>query len=345
MKASLRQNRTVAGVLRALFLLALLATSACHRSDTADESSGGPATPEQAVQIIDLTKFPLPSNAPATPNRSLAALTYEMEGGNVKSVFEFQREKLKQDGWKEATTDSSITDQSATATFRKKGFILSVSVFSASPSKVMVSLINHGNVNYDRLPRPPGMKPIYVGAVSAIYVSDAPVADTKLAVQKGLMDSGWQAYGQAGDSAWFKQNAIRLNATVSAAPAQGNKATLSYSSELMSADLPAHTQADDVRYAESTRELTYDTTAPKDDVVAFYKKTLAAQQWHSTMEKTVDVDDRPTMIFRNPTKDMLTLSFDSEREGRLPVSLQFQSAAEIADLEQRMKAKFSASPH
>ncbi len=268
-----------------------------------------------------------------------------MDGGNVKSAFEFQREKLKQDGWKEVASDSSMTDQSATATFRKKGFVLSVSVFSASPPKVMVSLINHGNVNYDRLPRPPGMKPIYVGAVSAIYVSDAPLSDTKLAVQKGLMDSGWQAYGQAADSAWFKQNAIRLNATVSAAPAQGNKTTLSYSSELMSADLPAHAQADDVRYAESTRELTYDTTAPKDDVVAFYKKTLAAQQWKSTMEKTVDVDDRPTMIFRNPTKDMLTLSFGSEREERLPVSLQFQSAAEIADFEQRMKAKIAASPH
>ena len=61
------------------------------------------------------------------------------------------------------------------------------------------------------------------------------------------------------------------------------------------------------------------------------------------------MDDKPTMIFRNPTKDMITLSFSSVRDGKLPVSVQFQSAAEIEEIEQRIKAKIkanlSASPH
>jgi len=107
----------------------------------------------------------------------------------------------------------------------------------------------------------------------------------------------------------------------------------------MSADLPAPADADDLRYADTTRELTFDSPGSKQDVTAFYQKTLASAQWKSTLEKLVDIDDRPTMIFRNPTKDMLTLAFSAERDGRTPVSLQFQSAAEIAELERRLDAQ------
>ena len=51
-----------------------------------------------------------------------------------------------------------------------------------------------------------------------------------------------------------------------------------------------------------------------------------------------EVDEEPTMIFRNPGKDMLTLAVPYNcGGGRLGVSVRFQSAAEIAELDRRLK--------
>jgi hypothetical protein len=200
-------------------------------------------------------------------------------------------------------------------------------------------LNNHGNINYPDLPKPGGLKPIYVGDATAMYVTDATVPATASVCRKLLLGRGWQPYGSAGDSNWFKQNAVRLNVTVSSAPAQGGKTVISYSGELMSADLPAPEDAEDLNYSDATRELSFESSQKQTQMVEFYKQTLARAHWEPTLAKTVDIDERPTMIFRNPGKDMLTLSFSSERRGQLPVSLQYQSAAEIAELEREIKAK------
>jgi hypothetical protein len=310
----------------------------CSRHGDDEQALKDPATTEQTARILDLSQFPRLESA-QNPNVSLAQATYVLQNGNVKSAFEFQRNELVARGWKQSSRDTSVTDQAATTSFRKNGFVVSVSAFPAAPTGVTVSLVNHGNVRYDALPRPPGAKPVYVGDLAAIYVTDTTVPETAAALQKLLISAGWQPYGKAGDTTWFKQNAVRLSATVSSAPAQGGKTMISLSSELMSADLPAPPDADDLRYADTTRELTFESPAAKQELTAFYQKTLAGAQWKSTLEKLVDIDDRPTMIFRNPAKDMLTLAFSAERNGRTPVSLQFQSAAEIADLERRLDAQ------
>jgi hypothetical protein len=55
------------------------------------------------------------------------------------------------------------------------------------------------------------------------------------------------------------------------------------------------------------------------------------------MDKMVDVDEKPTMIFRNPAKDMLTLATTGVLGGKLLVSVRFQSAAEIAERDRKIK--------
>ncbi len=304
-----------------------------------------PATVDQAAGVLDLSQLPILDGAEENPTRTVASLTYLLRKGDVGSVFESYRKELTKQGWKESSRDTSMTPQSATTSLRKKGFVLSLSVFSATPPKLNVSLIDHGNVKLDALPRPPGTRPVYVGDLSAMYVTDGPVAETSANLRKLLLDHGWKPYGSAADTSWFKQNAVRLSATVSSAPAQGGKTMISLSSELMSADLPAPPEADDLRYSDATKELTFDSPADKKQITAFYKKELASSHWSSTLEGLVDIGERPTMIFRNPGKEMLTLSFSSERGGKTPVSLQFQTAAEIADLEHRLDeqaAKFRA---
>ena len=55
------------------------------------------------------------------------------------------------------------------------------------------------------------------------------------------------------------------------------------------------------------------------------------------MDKMVDVDEKPTMIFRNPAKDMITLSMTGFLSGKLLGSVRFQSASEIAERDRRLK--------
>jgi hypothetical protein len=312
----------------------IVSLSGCGKSDE-QSAFKGPVTAEQAATVLDLSTFPLIDGAKPPWPRCVASLSYEAPG-DVKTAFEFNRKKLVALGWTELA-NSSVTAQAASAAFAHKGFVVSVAVFPRESNTMTIAIQNHGNIKPAKLPLPPNTKPVYVGDLSAMYVTDASVAATADACRKLLLADGWVPYGAAGDSGYYKQNAIRIEATVSSAPAQGGKTMISYSSELMSADLPAPTDANELRYTESTKELTFETAATKDATVDFYKRTLGKNGWQPTLDHTVQIDDKDEMIFRNPAKDMLTLTMPPMRAGNLSVSLQHQSAVEIAELDRQLK--------
>ncbi len=325
------QSKTV--TMRWCLAFALIWISGCGKNEE-ESAFKQPATTEQAASVLDLSTFPLMKDAkPGAP--AVASFSCEAKG-DVKSVFDFHRKQLTSQGWKELP-NGSVTDQTASAMFGRRGFLLSLAVYPREPKSMAVFIQNHGNVKPAKLPVPPKVKPVYLGDASAMYVTDAGVAETKDACGKLLVADGWTPYGAAGDTVDYKQNAIRLSANVSSAPAQGGKTMITYSTELMSADLPAPPDADDLRYSEQTQELSFETAADKNAVVEFYKKTLAANKWQPTLEHTVEIDHKDEMIFRNPTKDMLTLVMPPARGGKLNVSLQHQSAAEIAELDRQIK--------
>ena len=325
----------LATVLSCLLGCALICISGCGPKDAVD-SVKGPATVAQAARVLDLSTFPLIAGAKPPWPRVVASLTYPV-ASDVKTAFEFHRKKFAAQGWKELP-NTSVTAQAASGMFARSGFVVSVSAYpSGEPNNLRVALQNFGNIKSGKLPVPSGTKPVYVGDASAVYVTDAAVAATADAVRKLLLAQGWIPYGTAGDSVYYKQNAIRVSATISSAPAQGGKTMISYASELMSADLPAPPDAAELRYIDSTQELTFETAANQDAVVDFYRKTLAATGWESTLDKTVEISEKQTMIFRSPAKDMLTLAFSSASGGKLSVSLEFQSAAEIAELDRQLK--------
>ena len=296
-----------------------------------------PATVEQAARILDLSTFPLPNGAKPPGSRQMANLSY-VTTGDVKTAFEFNRKALLAQGWKELP-NSSVTDQSASAIFSRSGFVVSISVSPiGEPGALMVMLQNLGNVKPGQLPVPPGAKPVYVGDSTAMYATEAAVSATADACRKLFLAQGWVPYGDAGDSAFFKQNAILVTATASSAPAQGGKTMIQYSSELISADIPAPPNVEDLRYVDQPPELTFQTADTNQDAtIDFYRKTLAATGWKSTLDHMVAVDDKPTMIFRNPAKDMFTLTITGMLHSKLLFSVRFQSAAEIAELDRRIK--------
>lgn len=342
-RKNMKHSRLFAGA--ALALAAALSGCGAKKGATDNTTSDGPiqkpATVEQATQVLDLSTVPLMDGAKPERARHMAHLTYAASG-NVKAGFDFHRKALTVQGWKELP-NSSVTEQSASAMFTRSGFILSLSVLSSGKSgDFSVMLQNHGNIKPGQLPVPSGTKAVYVGDSAAMYATEVAVPATAEACRNLLLAQGWVPYGGAGDSAEFKQNAILATATVSVAPAQGGKTMIQYSTQLMSADIPAPPNVKDLRYVDEPPELTFDTTPDQNAVVDFYRKNLATTGWQSTLDHTVPIDDLPTMIFRNPGKDMLTLKMSAGPRGKLHVSVGFQSAAEIAELDRIIKERAPA---
>ena len=294
-----------------------------------------PATVEQAARVLDLSTFPLMDGAKSAESRHVANLSY-VAPGDPKKALEFQRKAFVAQGWKELP-NSTISDQSASAMFARDGFVVSLSVIPFEENGVSVRLQNLGNVKPGKLPVPPGAKAVYQGDPTAMYDTEAAVPATADAIRNLFVAQGWVPYGKAGDSDFFKQNAILATVTVSSAPARGGKTMIQYSNQLISSDIPAPPNVEDLRYVDEPPELTF-ATANQDAVVDFYRKTLAAAGWKSTMDKMVDVDGKPTMIFRNPAKEMITLAVPYDYgSGKLGVSVRFQSATELAERDRKMK--------
>jgi hypothetical protein len=316
------------------FLFGCGAKNGTAEDTTSTDAIKTPATVEQAAKILDLSTFPLMDGAKSAESRHVANLSY-VAPGDPKKALEFHRKAFSAQGWKELP-NSTISDESASAMFTRDGFVVSLSVIPFEATGVTVRLQNLGNVKPGKLPVPSGAKPVYVGEPTAMYATEAAVPVTADAIHNLFVAQGWVPYGKAGDSDFFKQNAILATATVSSAPAQGGKTMIQYSNQLISSDIPAPPDVEDLRYVDEPPELTFATTN-QDAIVDFYRKTLAGAGWKSTMDKMVDVDEKPTMIFRNPAKEMLTLATTGELRGKLLVSVRFQSAAEIAELDSRIK--------
>lgn len=325
------------GLIPGLFFLLALQLLAGMHATAAEDKPVKPATVSEAARVIDLSKFPLIEEPENPPVRRIAGLSYQAKG-SVKDVFEFQKKKLTAVKFKELP-NGYTSDQAASGTFARDGFLVSVTVFDSSmPGAVSITINSHGNVDTAKLPVPKGAKSLYAMPVSAAFVTEAPLDKTAQEVRKLLVAQGWQPYGKAGDSQIFKQNAVRLNARVSSAPAQGGKTVIDYTSELMSADLPAPAEFVDAQYSDSTKQLLFDTKQSLEEVEKFYRETLAKSGWKPTLDHFTKSDFKQFLIFRNPQKDMLSLEAYPVDE-ILRVTLQHQSEAEVAEIERLAKAE------
>jgi hypothetical protein len=171
-------------------------------------------------------------------------------------------------------------------------------------------------------------------------VADGARNETAKACRDLLIARGWQPYGTAGDSLVFKQNAVRLNAMISTAPAQGGKTSIQYSGGLLSADLPAPTDPVRAHYADTTKALDFDVKSTPKALVDFYRDALGRAGWKPTTEQTIKDREYEMLIFRNPERDMLTLKF-FPFENVLRGTLEHLSAAESDELDQRADAEIA----
>jgi hypothetical protein len=325
-------------LIKVLLTVAILAVEPALISRVDQPSADGPATVAEAAKVIDLETFPMMAAAKPMERRRLASLGYAVQGDS-RRAYAFQKTTLEARGWKELS-GGYLSDQSCSGAFGKNGFTISVmtspSYGQRSAGMIDVRLVNHGNVDLSKLPVPACAKPLYSFPATTAYVSDAPAKQTAEAIQTLLTAQGWQPYGTAGDSQYFKKNAVKITARSAVAPGQGGKTVIQLSSTLLSADLPAPPALLRAQYADTTKALSIDVAMTPDALAAYYRDALGKAGWKGTTDKPFKEDFHEVMIFRNDAKDITTLTMQ-KFEGILRATLEHQTAAEFDQAMQRAR--------
>lgn len=302
----------------------------------------GPATVEEAIKTLDLRTFPRLEGAKSPSMCSLGTLMYNAPT-DPKTAFDTTRKALLDRGFKELPGGYS-DKENLSAHFEKNGFIVAVSTSKSFDQKenagwAMVTLVNRGNVDLTALPKPPGSKPFFPSYDEASYTTELSPKQAANACRELLLAEGWEPYGQSGDDPNqkdssmrnFKRNAINLQAWVMTTPADGGKTLIRYSSELMSADLPAPPNAKDPRYDDYNRKLEMDEPAERTkDILAFYANVLPKMGWTPTTEKPISDARSQFVIYRNSKKDLLSLDL-TQFTGVVRVKLAYRTAAEVEE--------------
>jgi len=297
----------------------------------------GPATVEQARAVLDLATFPVPPDVQERPVPRLAALGYETAAG-AADAFAFVKKALVDGGWAERPGAYSSAD-AASATFAKDGFKVSVSAFAGpKPGSSTVTITNHGDVDVKALPAPKDGATLYETEISIAYLTPGTVEATAGEITDALKQQGWEPYGEAGETKFYKRNAVRLTNRVAPAPAQQGKTMVDYSCELLSADLPAPADAARVQYADSTKELSFDAAGDPRAVFQDYAAKLDALGFEPIGKEPSKEGLDQAMLYRNADNDLLTLRLRKSGSGSRG-RLRHQSAAEV----EAMLAKGQAS--
>jgi hypothetical protein len=292
------------------------------------------ASPESTAP--DLTTFSLMEGA-SSRQHSPARLSYDVPG-TVKVAFQFQVQQLIKRGWKRLE-GSYESERSCSAAFEKDGYKLSLSAHSAGiQGESNVTLMQHGNVDFTKLALPAGMKLFFAGPASISYLTEVSADQTKADCHELFVKAGWEPYGVAGDSLMFRKRLTRINAYISAAPAQGGKTMVQFSSELLGYDLALFPGSLNVQYSDTPAQLSFDSGKSMEEVVAFYKKTLAQSGWTPTTESLNKVSIYDVMIFGNPSADMMELQLHNFNDQARAV-LRFKSAKEVAEREERAEKR------
>jgi len=284
--------------------------------------------------VLDLRDLPLVAGSEASGASTVARLVYQANG-TPRESFAFHRKQLVDDGWQPAPNEM-VTDESAAGTFKREGYALSLSASSSGGDKptTMVMASNHGNLSLKSLPKPENSEVLYDFPVSLAYVTPDGVKAVADDIEAKLLADGWEPYGTAGDTRFYRKNAIRLLATTSAAPAQEGKTVVTYFTELLSAELPAPRDAKRMQYSEPPVQLSLDFAGDLTAADKWYREQLGKMGWEPTTENPVKEGFEYFVIYRNKAGEMLEIMLQ-EVDDFTRLQMEYTTAEEFAEMERR----------
>jgi hypothetical protein len=305
-----------------------------------DETPREPATVAEAARLLDLRTLPLLDGAKVPGLRTkVGTLNYDVKAA-LEDAFAFHHQQLSELGWQELP-DSRLDGPNPRAVFTQTEFVVGMSAYEIGydPKKkgfVSVSFRNYGNVLGRSLPVPDDVEILSADDTQVTYTTAASAKQTRKQCDRLLLDLGWEPYGFAGDSRYFKKNAILVSARVATFDNQPGKTFLVYNTELLSADIPMPTDYDDPRYDDMLKRVMFDCpTEEIEKVTTFYSAELAERGWKPTSEP-VQMDRKTVVIYRNEPGDMIELEFQHSLKG-CRVSVKQSTALEVAELERQVK--------
>ena len=109
---------------------------------------------------------------------------------------------------------------------------------------------------------------------------------------------------------------------------------ISYFGELMSADIPMLPDAQDPRYDDHLRRLSFGSSATKKEVAQQYQQLLAKDGWKSTTDNVVTDDKKGFMVFREPGGGMMDLNMKDTPNG-CRADISYTSPEEVKAMEKK----------
>jgi hypothetical protein len=311
-------------------ILALTLSLSAH----AQSKDAKPATAVEAAKVLDLSQFELVDPVDTPNSQIIAKQSYEAKG-KLTDVAKRLMVNFKKSGCKELD-GTSVTDAYASAMFQKQGFTFSLMLSEGSkPGTTSVNISNLGNVDLKSIPVPKGATQLYAFPATIAYMSPSSVEEVNKECRKLLLAKGWEPFGETTASFFVKQNAVLLQVSVSEAPAQGNKTSIQFTTEQLSADLPAPPYNGFLQYSDSTGGMLFDSDKSQEELVKYFKETLGKSKWTATTDNPVKIDFRDHLIFRNPAREFIELQF-YEVEGKTRVDLSYQTAKQFAEAEKKV---------
>jgi hypothetical protein len=295
-----------------------------------------PATPEEAAKVLDLRTFARMEGADPTSSATIAHLHYVIPS-TIDKAFAYHRDQLLETGWIELP-NKFTNDEVATASFARDGFKVTLTVTQMEKSGgAGVTIDNHGNVDTAHIPVPPNAQRMFNTPVATGYATRGAAEKVHEAIRELLTAQGWEPYGAAGDSKYYKKNGVRLGARVVVMASQGGRTMIDYSTEQLSTDIPAPEDAEQVQYSDLTSHLSFQSPGGADEIVNFYRESLGKRGWKASSEKPVKVNTKQILIFLNEEQDLIELSMAPTGD-RTQVDLRHRSEQQIAESQGKSKS-------
>lgn len=243
-----------------------------------------PATPVQALAIIDLRVFPVPP-ASTVQSRDVSnlMLSTTLPATEVAQFYQYQ---FGQQGWIEV--QPSVPTPNAME-FRKSGFMLSLSTYSDGTATTVN--INHGgNIDLRWLPKLDGdVQVTFENENVVMYAVPGTMTEIESRVLRLMHTAGWTAYSRLQSShndqpdrrdLAFLRGGVGLRVSIAKQPEDPKRCLISYGRSIEFNSLPIPQDAGFVEFDGSTKPMLVATT--KQDLQgtqAFYEQELASQGW------------------------------------------------------------------
>lgn len=296
-----------------------------------------PATVQSASKVIDFVQYKPIGKDPKMLESVTASQRYET-GGNVAAVTKQITDKLKAEGWKELEGSYATADM-ASASFIKSQFVIALSVSPAASkntqdARSIVSLTNLGNLDWSKLPLPKGWTSTYTMPSMAMYQTDATPEKAKQDLDQALMQAGWEPYGNAIGSSYYRREAIKLMASIQAAPTAPGKSIIQFTSQQLSYAFPIPKSIKQLQHTDSLLNILFDTDLTREQAIQFYRDELPKKGWKATTDAPIRIRHEDHTIFVNESKERLEVAVH-EFEGATRVKVRYVTAAQAAEENQR----------